>query len=395
MDGPLDPAAVAALTAPVPETIGDGGPELVQMLTPEGERVEHPAVRAVRRRPRRRGPARLLPRPRPDPPRRRRGDRAAAPGRARHLGAACSARRRPRSAPAARCAPGLRLPDLPRARRRLVPRGRPAQPPRPLPRRQPRRLGPEREELPPLHDRHRRPDAARDRLRDGRPARRGGRHRRPRARRRRHRLLRRRRDQPGRRQRGVRLRRGQQRPRGVLLPEQPVGHLRAHRAADPHPALPARPRLRLPRRAGRRQRRPRGLRRDQGGARGRPHRSGARRSSRRSPTGWARTRPPTTRPSTASRPRSRRGSCATRSPGSRPTSTSSGKADQAFFDAVEREADELAAQVRQGCLAMPDPDAARDVRPRLRRGAPARRGGARRVRRLPPPASRGATDDHS
>jgi pyruvate dehydrogenase E1 component alpha subunit len=35
--------------------------------------------------------------------------------------------------------------------------------------------------------------------------------------------------------------------------------------------------------------------------------------------------------------------------------TSSGKADQAFYDAVEHEADELAAQVRQGCLAMPDP----------------------------------------
>ena len=45
VDGPLDPAAVAALTAPVPETIGDGGPELVQLLTPEGERVEHPDVR--------------------------------------------------------------------------------------------------------------------------------------------------------------------------------------------------------------------------------------------------------------------------------------------------------------------------------------------------------------
>ena len=34
-------AALAALTAPVPETIGDGGPELVQLLTPEGERVDH------------------------------------------------------------------------------------------------------------------------------------------------------------------------------------------------------------------------------------------------------------------------------------------------------------------------------------------------------------------
>src|SRR5665647_3780313 len=34
-------AAVAALTAPVPETIGDGGAELGQLLTPEGERVDH------------------------------------------------------------------------------------------------------------------------------------------------------------------------------------------------------------------------------------------------------------------------------------------------------------------------------------------------------------------
>ena len=34
-------AALAALNAPVAETIGDGGPELVQLLTPEGERVDH------------------------------------------------------------------------------------------------------------------------------------------------------------------------------------------------------------------------------------------------------------------------------------------------------------------------------------------------------------------
>jgi 2-oxoisovalerate dehydrogenase E1 component alpha subunit len=34
----------------------------------------------------------------------------------------------------------------------------------------------------------------------------------------------------------------------------------------------------------------------------------------------------------------------------------SGKADQAFFDAVEAESDELAAHVRKGCLDMPDPD---------------------------------------
>ena len=31
------------------------------------------------------------------------------------------------------------------------------------------------------------------------------------------------------------------------------------------------------------------------------------------------------------------------------------KADQDFFDAIDREADELAATVREGCLTMPDP----------------------------------------
>jgi pyruvate dehydrogenase E1 component alpha subunit len=34
----------------------------------------------------------------------------------------------------------------------------------------------------------------------------------------------------------------------------------------------------------------------------------------------------------------------------------SGKADSAFFESIEHEADELAARVRQGCLSMPDPD---------------------------------------
>ena len=54
-----------------------------------------------------------------------------------------------------------------------------------------------------------------------------------------------------------------------------------------------------------------------------------------------------------------------------------GKADHDFFDDVDREADELAAHVREGCLTMPDPTPAVDVRPRLRRAAPAHRGGAR------------------
>ena len=53
----------------------------------------------------RRGVPRSLPRPRADPPGRRRGDRAAAPGRARAVGAVPRARRPRRSARAARCGP--------------------------------------------------------------------------------------------------------------------------------------------------------------------------------------------------------------------------------------------------------------------------------------------------
>ncbi len=45
--GAADRSRLAELTAPVPETIGDGGPELVQLLTPEGERVESPDPRYV------------------------------------------------------------------------------------------------------------------------------------------------------------------------------------------------------------------------------------------------------------------------------------------------------------------------------------------------------------
>ena len=56
----------------------------------------------------------------------------------------------------------------------------------------------------------------------------------------RRRLLRRRRLEPGRRQRVLHLGERLQRPGRVLLPEQPVGDLRAAREADPHPALPAR-----------------------------------------------------------------------------------------------------------------------------------------------------------
>ena len=85
-------------------------------------------------------------------------------------------------------------------------------------------------------------------------------------------LLRRRRHQPGRRPRGLRLGGGLRRAGRLLLPEQPVGDLRAHRAADPRAAVQARAGLRVPRHPGRRQRRPRLPRRHPLGAGGVPHR---------------------------------------------------------------------------------------------------------------------------
>ena len=145
----------------------DGGPELVQLLTPEGERVEHPDYdvdltdeRAARPLPRHgAGPRRSTPRPPPCSARASSGlwasllgQEAAQVGSGRAL-----ARRR------------LRLPHLPRARRRLVPRASTRS----------TLLGlfrgvnhggwdPHEQQLPPLHDRHRLADPARHRLRDGR-----------------------------------------------------------------------------------------------------------------------------------------------------------------------------------------------------------------------------------
>ncbi len=151
---------------------------------------------------------------------------------------------------------------------------RPADPARALPGHQPRRLGPERQQLQPVHDRHRCADAARRRLRHGRGARRRGRHRRSRPRHRGAGVLRRRGLQPGRRQRVVRLG-GRGQPAGrVLLPEQPVGDQRAGRATEPSAALPAGERLRLPGRAHRRQRRARQPGRHPACPRRRPQRAG-------------------------------------------------------------------------------------------------------------------------
>ena len=119
------------MTADAPRG-ADAPPELVQLLTPEGERVEHPDYALDLTAEEIRGP---LPRPGPGPPHRPRGDRAAAAGRARHLGLAARPGGR-----ADRLRPGADrrrhgLPDLPRARRGLVPRRRPGEAARPVPRR--------------------------------------------------------------------------------------------------------------------------------------------------------------------------------------------------------------------------------------------------------------------
>ena len=210
-------------------------PEFVQLLTPEGERVDHPDYTVdftdeeyrslyrdlvvVRRLDaeatalQRQGElgiwASLL------------GQEAAQVGSGRALRTA-----------------GHGVPDLPRARRPLLPRHRPDHAAGPVPRRRPGRLGPERVQVQHVHDRHRRPDAARDRLRHGHHHGRQGRRRRRRGG---DRLLRRRRHLPGRRERGVRLGQRLQRADRVLLPEQPVRDLRAAGAPDPGAAVSSAP----------------------------------------------------------------------------------------------------------------------------------------------------------
>ena len=261
------PAANAqARTGPKPGKRSE--PRFVQLLTPEGERVEHPDYSVDFTDEEYRGLYRDLVIVR------KLDAEATALQRQGELGIWASllgpgggaGRLRPGAAPA-----GHGLPDLPRARRPLLPRHRPDHAAGPVPRRRPGRLGPERVQVQHVHDRDRRPDAARHRLRHGH---RHGRQDRQRRRRGGHRLLRRRRHQPGRRERGVRLGQRLQRADRVLLPEQPVRDLRAAGAADPRPALPAGRRLRLPRRPGRRQRRARLLRGDPRGARRRPARPG-------------------------------------------------------------------------------------------------------------------------
>ena len=194
-------------------------------------------------------------------------------------------------------AAGLRVPVLPRARRRVHARRRPAAPAAALPRHRARRLGPREAQLPPLHARHRLAHAARHRLRDGPPARR----------RRRHAatptrdaavvaLLRRRRHLAGRRQRGARLRGREQRPGRVLLPEQPVGDLRADRRASRRvPARATAARASASRACASTATTCSPCYAVTARRSSAPATAAAPRSSRRSPTGWARTPPPTTR----------------------------------------------------------------------------------------------------
>ncbi len=176
----------------------------------------------------------------------------------------------------------------------------------------------------------------------------------PRTATRRDRLLRRRRQQPGRRQRGVHLRLVLQRAGRVLLPEQPVGDLRADRAADPDPAVPARAGFGFP-----------GVRVDgndvlatyavtqaalQAGPRGQgptlieayTYRMGAHTTSD-DPTKYRLTED--LEHWKLKDPIERVQAYLARNAG----------ADHDFFDEVEAEADEIAAELRAGCLAMPDP----------------------------------------
>ena len=351
---------LAELTAPVPE-VGDGGPELVQLLTPEGERVEHPEYDHYVG-PDRRGAARLLPRHGPDPPHRRRGHRPAAPGRARASGPSCSARRPRRSAPAARCArrttssrptastasPGAAASTRSSCSacsaasttaagtrtRTTSTSTRSSSAPRPCtPPATPWACSATATSAPatPTATPPSSPTSA-----TAPPAR----------------------ATSTRRSSSPRL----QRAGRVLLPEQPVGDLRADRAADPDPALPARAAASASPASGSTattcspsyavtQRR----------AASAPATARARRSSRRTPTGWARTPPPTTRPGTAlSDERRGAGSSRTRSSGCKAyLRTQRAGRRRPSSTRVDAEADELGAPTcARAAWRMPDPDAA-------------------------------------
>ena len=161
-------AMTAALDQPA-DALRQEPAGLIQLLTPEGERIDHPDypldlsagdIRAMYR------DLVLV---------RRIDTEAISLQRQGELGLwasllgqeAAQVGSGPRAEPA-----GHGVPHLPRARRGLVPRHRPGQAARAVPGRQPRRMGSRGAQVRPVHDRHRRSDPARDRLRDGHPARR-------------------------------------------------------------------------------------------------------------------------------------------------------------------------------------------------------------------------------
>ena len=188
-----------------------------------------------------------------DPAVRPGGQRPATAGAAVDLGAAAGPGGRPDRGGPGPAAPGHGLPVVPRARHRLVPRRRSHRAARHLPRHRPVRLEPEGDPVPHLHDRDRQPGAQRHRIRHGPEVRRRRRGRSERGGH--HLLLRRRRHVAGRHPRGNGVRGRLRRPGRLLLPEQPVGDLRAGREAEQGAAVPPRQGIRIPRRTGGRQRR--------------------------------------------------------------------------------------------------------------------------------------------
>ena len=164
--------------------------------------------------------------------------------------------------------------------------------------------------------------------------------------------------QPGRRHGGVRLRGRPPRAGRLLLPEQPVRDQRPARPPDRGADRPARRAASASAASGSTATTcsPCHAVTDRG-ARSRRATAAARRSSRPSPTAWARTPRPTTPPATARPPRSRRGGPRTRSTASAPTSTAAGTPPQFFAD-LEAEAELLGEHLRERCAAMPEPDLA-------------------------------------
>ena len=144
----------------------------------------------------------------------------------------------------------------------------------------------------------------------------------------------------------------------------------------PRPARRPPGRLRHPGGAGRRQRRARRHGRDARRRSTARAPEAARASSRRSPTGWARTPPPTTRPATATPPSSRSGRSATRSRGCARYLEQRGAFGPELETRVAEVADRVAAELRAGISGLADPPALDVFDARVRRAASPRSTGS-------------------